>query len=159
MWPTRQEQHHQQGLCGRIGGRRRGNKIKTVPDRNPLSGGGGPEYDQVHQRQEKKVRETQGPCKYGEENGHEKTPSLEKFVQERLEQEKLVQEKLVQERHVQERLVHEKSVQQRLVQERVVQERLVHERLVQERLVQEILVQERPVQEKFLQEKLVQNFR
>ena len=38
------------------------------------------EYDQVHQMQEKKIRETQKKCKYGEKNGHEKSPSLERLV-------------------------------------------------------------------------------
>jgi hypothetical protein len=59
-------------------------KIKTVPVRIPLSGGRGLENDQVHQMQEKKVRETKNKCKYGEENSHEKSPSLVKHVQEGL---------------------------------------------------------------------------
>jgi hypothetical protein len=69
----RQEQIHQQELCGRKGGRRRGAKNKTVPDRN----GGGLDYGQVQQMQETKVRENQGICKYGGENGHGKSPSQE----------------------------------------------------------------------------------
>ena len=44
-------------------------------------------YDRVHPMQEKRFG---GPeKKYGDENGHEKSPSLEKFLQERLVQQNL----------------------------------------------------------------------
>ena len=43
----RQEQNHQQELGVRKWGPRTGAKNKIVPVKNPLSGGGGPEYDIV----------------------------------------------------------------------------------------------------------------
>jgi hypothetical protein len=44
----RQEQDHQQKLCGRKGGRRGGAKHKIVPIKNPPSGGVGPKYDLIN---------------------------------------------------------------------------------------------------------------
>jgi hypothetical protein len=60
-----QAQNLQQELGGRKRGRRRGAKHKIVPIKNPLSGGGGPEYDLLHPMQEKNVRVTEKNCKYG----------------------------------------------------------------------------------------------
>ena len=44
--------------------------------------------------QEEKVRETEKNCKYGEENGHGKCPSLETIVQKKCLQEKMVQQSM-----------------------------------------------------------------
>ena len=76
MAHKRQEQNHQQELCGRKGGRRGGAKKKLVPDRKTLSGGG-LDSGQAHRMQEKKVRENLGNCKYSGKNSHRKNPSLE----------------------------------------------------------------------------------
>jgi hypothetical protein len=104
----RQEQDHQQKLCGKKGGRRGGAKNKIIPIINPLSGGGGPKYDLMYPMQETNVRETEKTCKNGKKTGHEKCRSLVKeedsevpeeqvlvgFVQQRLLQEKLVKQSL-----------------------------------------------------------------
>jgi hypothetical protein len=100
---TRQEQNHQQQLCGKKGGRRRGAKNKIVPIINPPSGGGGPKYDLINPMQETNVRETEKNCKYGE-----KSPSLVK------EEDSEVPEEQVLMRLVQQRLLQEKLVQQSL---------------------------------------------
>ena len=54
----------------------RGAKHKIVPDRNPLSGGGGLDYDHGHRVQEERVRENLGNAEYWGENGHGKSPTL-----------------------------------------------------------------------------------
>ena len=70
----RQEHDQQHKLCGRKGGRRRGAKHKIVPNQDPLSSGGGPDYDLLHPMQEKNVTVTEENCKYGDTS----SPSLVK---------------------------------------------------------------------------------
>jgi hypothetical protein len=100
----RQEQNHQQQLCGRKGGRRRGAKNKRIPNINPLRGGGGLVRAQVHPMQERKDRVTEETCK----DGHEMCPSLVK------EEDSEVPEEQVLMRLVQQRLLQEKLVKQSL---------------------------------------------
>jgi hypothetical protein len=96
----RQEQNHQQQLCGRKGARRRGAKNKRIPNINPLRGGGGLVRDQVHPMQERKVRVTEETCK----DGHEKSPSLVKEEDSEVPEDKVLM-RLVQQRLLQEKLV------------------------------------------------------
>ena len=95
----RQEQNHQQELGGRKRGRRRGAKNKIVPVKNPLSGGGGPEYDLLNPMQEKNVIETEKNCKYGEKKGYEGNQSLVKEDVSEVPEDKLVKQSLEKESH------------------------------------------------------------